>query len=332
MKKLPFSSSVLKNCQYLNPQKRNDKEALSCISNLSMEVCTSLTNVLSDIFSNCSSKEDVCDKVRNEWRELQMETLPEEYYQTKNEANASGQKQVSYWEKAFEIAGIPFKESVVDESCFDLDTFIVSLKEKIFLESGSIKYPTLLSLYRAVSSLSHGNSAPENGFSINKYIIGIHGNSIKGDTIEAIRFVKDTILSYGSIFDVPITKDLLDSVKHSKQRYDADLEYKRKLKEAEAEKFAALKQKGEEDQQKLVQQKELQEIKSKLQQISDGLSVADEILKEGNDELKQSLTQKNSTRKELQRAQSKIETGMKRREELSIEQAVLTKKMKEMEK
>ena len=327
MKKLPFSSSVLKNCQYLNPQKRNEKEALSCISNLAMQICEPLANVLSDVFSKCSSKEEVCDKVRNEWRELQMETLPEEYYLIKKESS-SGRKQVSYWEKAFEIAGIPVQECGVDENYFDLDTFIVSLKEKMLLESGAIKYPTLLSLYKAVSSLSHGNSAPENGFSINKYIIGIHGNSIHADTIEAIRFVKDTILNYGSIFDVPITKGLLDSVKLSKQRYDADLENKRKLREAEAEKLEILKQKSKEDQQKVVKHQELQEIKAKLQQISDGLSVADEILKEGNDALKQSLTQKNSTRKELQRAQSKIEIGMKRREELTIEQAVLTKKMK----
>ena len=40
-------------------------------------------------------------------------------------------------------------------------------------------------------------------------------------------------------------------------------------------------------------------------------------VKEDNDELKNSLLQKTRTQKELQRAQSRIETGMKRRQELS---------------
>ena len=60
--------------------------------------------------------------------------------------------------------------------------------------------------------------------------------------------VKDTILSHGSIFDVPITKGLLESVKLAKQRYNHDLENKRKLKEAQTEKLqmVAKKEKAKE--------------------------------------------------------------------------------------
>ena len=54
-------------------------------------------------------------------------------------------------------------------------------------------------------------------------------------------------------------------------------------------------------------------------------------MKEGNDELKNCLLQKTSTRKELQRAQSSIGTGMKTRQELSEEQQVMTKRIKELE-
>ena len=77
----------------------------------------------------------------------------------------------------------------------------------------------LLLLFKTVTSFSHGNSAPENGFSINKFIIGLHGNSIQAGTIKALPMVKDTILSHGSIFDVPITKGLLESVKLVEQQY-----------------------------------------------------------------------------------------------------------------
>ena len=66
-------------------------------------------------------------------------------------------------------------------------------------------------------------------------------------------------------------------------------------------------------------------------QVKDGVSVADELVVEGNNDLKQCLLQKNSTKKELQRAQCKIETGMKRRQELEEEKQVLEKRLKELE-
>ena len=192
--------------------------------------------------------------------------------------------------------------------------------EKQFLNESAVKYPIILSLFKSVASLSHGNAAPGNGFSINKHLIGIHGTSIQPDTIEGLRIVKDTILKFGSIFFVPITRSLLDSVKLAKQRYDAYLENKRKLKEAEKESMRKQEEKKEQQEEKKKGQDENAEIKSKLQQVSNGLTVADDIAKEGNDELKQCLLQKTSTRKDLQRAQSKIEIGMKRRQELMIEQ------------
>ena len=58
---------------------------------------------------------------------------------------------------------------------------IISLKEKMVTESGSVKYPMLLSLFKTITSLSYGNSAPKNGFSINRFIVGLHGNSIQAD-------------------------------------------------------------------------------------------------------------------------------------------------------
>ena len=50
--------------------------------------------------------------------------------------------------------------------------------------------------------------------------------------------------------------------------------------------------------------------------ITDGLVIADELVAKGNSELKKCLLQKTSTRTKMQRAESKIETGMKRKHEL----------------
>ena len=71
----------------------------------------------------------------------------------------------------------------------------------------------------------------ENGCSINKSILEVHGHSLGEDTLEALRVVKDAIVNSGSVLDIPITHTLIMSVKNSYQKYQADLEAKRKLKE-----------------------------------------------------------------------------------------------------
>ena len=118
--KLPLSSSVLKNCRYVNSQKRNEAGALTAISNLAMKLCIPLQGVLNKVFPKCSKKEDICDNVRNEWREFQMDTLPDNHFHLKK-IPANGRKQASYWEKAFELAGIRNDDNGDDGSngCFD---------------------------------------------------------------------------------------------------------------------------------------------------------------------------------------------------------------------
>ena len=49
-----------------------------------------------------------------------------------------------------------------------------------------------------------------------------------------MRVVKDAILRHPSLLDAPVTKEMLKSVKASRQRYQVDLEAKRLLLEQEA--------------------------------------------------------------------------------------------------
>ena len=58
-----------------------------------------------------------------------------------------------------------------------------------------------------------------------------HGTALNSDTIEALRFVKDTILSYGGILNMQITKSLLQSAKLAYSRYEAELAAKQRLLE-----------------------------------------------------------------------------------------------------
>ena len=58
---------------------------------------------------------------------------------------------------------------------------------------GSLKYPQLFALMKCVLSLSHGNTVPERGFSVNKIMLESHGYTIDNETIAALRLVKDSI-------------------------------------------------------------------------------------------------------------------------------------------
>ena len=227
--KLPWQSSILRNAFFLNPAKKGDKRSLNAITNLTKEVCKPLEGVLRKIFSTCSTTDEVCDQICNEWRMYQIHFLAETSYNNEANETAQGRRQISYWENAFELAGLPFNN---DSKCkVDIDTLIVSLEKKIADDAGSPKFPSIASLFKIVSSSSHGNSAPENGFSINKYLIQMHGTALNSDTIETLRFVKDTILSYGGILNIQITKSLLQYTKLAYSRYEAELAPKQRLLE-----------------------------------------------------------------------------------------------------
>ena len=63
--------------------------------------------------------------------------------------------------------------------------------------TGKSKYNILFNFVMCVLSLSHGNSDPERGFSVNKFLLDTHGNSISEVTIECIRLLKDFLIRKG---------------------------------------------------------------------------------------------------------------------------------------
>lgn len=98
-----------------------------------------------------------------------------------------------------------------------LDDYWSSIGE-IIEEKGMFKYQQLVCLSKAVLSISHGNVVPERGFSINKYLLFIHGNNLSERTLVALRLVKDELCELGDLSKVKITKELLKSVKTSSSR------------------------------------------------------------------------------------------------------------------
>ena len=91
-------------------------------------------------------------------------------------AAVSGRKQASSWENTFLIAG---SENVSENNAvskFDIEKLVHHFEN--FRDSGNtVKYPIFSAVMKCVLSISHGNSAPESGFSINKDNLDIHGHS-----------------------------------------------------------------------------------------------------------------------------------------------------------
>ena len=61
-------------------------------------------------------------------------------------------------------------------------------------DKGALKYPQLFALVKCVLSVSHGNSTPEDGFSINKIMLETHGYTIYEDIVVTLRIVKDELI------------------------------------------------------------------------------------------------------------------------------------------
>lgn len=62
--------------------------------------------------------------------------------------------------------------------------------------------------------------------------------------------------------------------------------------------------------------------------MKEGKRVADEIIKDGTEELTKAMLKANPSRQELMSIQTKMDMGVKRKAELNIKESVILKKMK----
>ena len=163
---------------------------------------------------NVLSSENVCGKLRSEWRLYQTEIIPE--HNEKEVSPIKARLKVLYWEKTFVIAVITEVDNIDEAKSCNIEKNFLYLEKDCTSNDGKMKFHFLVCLFKLILSHSHGNSAPENGFSINKLLLEIFGSSLKKETIEAIRIVKDIILKYESILDIPVTKEIISMVSTSR--------------------------------------------------------------------------------------------------------------------
>ena len=275
----------------------------SAISNLALPICSVHKNCLQNVFTVKSpvTCEEIVDMVRNQWLLDQNETVKEEYYKNLDSKSADSSRcQYSYWKAVEAESGlVSYDASPYYKRIDHFWRQIGGLRD----ERGELKYPQLFALIKCVLSVSHGNSTPERGFSINKIMLEAHGYSIYEDTIVALRTVKDELNRVGSLTKFQIDKDLIKEVKLSNSKYEADREERKALIEAqEAEKkkrIAEIKKQNEISKYKEVIDAEIEKCKSSLK-------VADNIIEDAKDNLQKALAKEKVDRNLTQQALSKI--------------------------
>ena len=184
---------------------------------------------------------------------------------------------------------------------------------------GRPKYRKLVTFVNHILTLSHGNADAERGFSITKQHLELHGNKTDEDTLNVLRNVKDYLVRNGGSENIEVTIDLISKCKNSHAEYQIYKAEKEKL-ECRLLEDAATKKKVAENQDKLA------EIEIDIRVFQNGIKMAEKIIKEGNKEVQSHLLKKVLKRDELTQYNMKVATGVKRKEELSLEIRELEKK------
>ena len=127
----------------------------------------------------------------------------------------------------------------------------------------------------AICTLSNGNVDAERGFSINKYLLQIHGPSTSEKTIEAIRYAKDYINVNGGEDNIVVTKLLIKECQCSCQRWKENLKLEKEMKKKEQESRKEVESKKKADQEKECERKK---IESDIETIRCGIQVANDLI------------------------------------------------------
>ena len=283
---LPISSQFLKDARYLHPDKRNYDSAVKAISRLALTVGNSLKNHLETVFSvsKDTTVSDICDLFRDQFQIYQQIDISKEWYiiETVNAKKERLQHQ-SYWKNA-EKSWLEILPKEDEVKTIRIDSYwsrVFELKN----DAGRLRFPQLAALVKSVLTLSHGNAGPEQGFSINKSILDAHGTRLREDTIVALRRVKHRIIQVGGVLNFQINKQVLESVKLSRGRYEEELKANEQINLNNSEV------------NEMQESNELIETENKIKDVERGIKVAEEAIKNGSDKLNHDLNSTFRSRK-----------------------------------
>ena len=289
---------------------------LNAVSRLSLKVASTLKNNLETVFcvSKHTSIEDVCDLIKNQWQIYQLLDIPKEWHCKETD---SGKKEritrESYWknvEKSWiDITPKEFKEKTVRIDCYWSRVF--NVKDA----AGRYQFPQLTPFVKSILTLSHGNAGPEQGFSINKSLLDVHGARLSEDMIVALRTVKHRLIQVGGLAKFEINRPLLESVKLSRSKY-------------EEQKELALKAKSAKRERETLYRNQIEDIDGEIHKIQQSIEIADKVISDGSSKLEKHLTAKTLDLQKLQADNSLIQMGIQCKQKLTKDLSNLIKNKK----
>ena len=93
--------------------------------------------------------------------------------------------------------------------------YVLSTKNK----AGALKYPHLTKVVQTCLSIAHGNADVERSLSINKKILTPERTCLSEESLNGLRMSRDVVSMFGKVADVPVTKELLSSVRQAHKKY-----------------------------------------------------------------------------------------------------------------
>ena len=100
-------------------------------------------------------------------------------------------------------------------------------------------------MVKAALTLSHSDAIPERGFSVNNALQGKEKLALAENTIVAQHVVKDCVQIFGSVINVPITKDVITAARRAHVEYCAHLDEQKRQQAAELQRRAELEKQQE---------------------------------------------------------------------------------------
>ena len=226
LKNLPMEVPVIRDSGYLHPSKHAGSKAIDTVSQLAVEVHTSLgSELFRKVFGKAMPKLDFCDVIRKEMKEFQLEKILDSFFAEDEEWIKSWDSKAPYWATCYEEFDVvpDYNPSTIDVEAY------WNKVSSIINENGNPRYCHLLK----VALMILWNADPERGFSVSEKILEKHGNNIDEDTLESVGTVKDFLIWSGGQSVIEVQKETIQQCKSSWSKYQKYLEEKRAQKKEE---------------------------------------------------------------------------------------------------
>lgn len=194
---LPLNNSLVKNLQCLHPPTSRD-----CDDQVIKDVARALKHT--------GISGDILDRLGEEWMAYKSdpEITESMYVQSKSENDG--------------VLNVVYK---------GIDEYWTCVSQ-LTRPDGEPKFPLLVKVARVGLLLSHGNSDVERGFSRNNLLVTKQRANLANESICGLRLVQDAVRVNGGILGIPITRQMILTVRGAHAKYKEDCDRRRSADEA----------------------------------------------------------------------------------------------------